>query len=221
MADIDDDKERRERAYRLVGELVDGIIAQACARHYFAPTQEHQFTSKIADRIEYELKDLQVFGMDLSVHAQDFPDKGRGSWEAKSGGGLNISIVVEAPREHINKGMMVQSKWDDTVGHSPKALDDQTEKMKARTRSSYVWVYGPSSIAVVPSEDVAMGKIDLSCAMTVGNLITEGMRCREGDPSIGRDLALPVPQSLTAVMEQLSAKHGLSIQLSEPVEEDG
>jgi hypothetical protein len=34
----EDDEERQERAYRLIGEIVDGIVAQTCARHYLAPT---------------------------------------------------------------------------------------------------------------------------------------------------------------------------------------
>jgi hypothetical protein len=49
VATDEENRERRERAYRLVGEIIDGIVAQTCARHYLAPTQEHQFTSKIAD----------------------------------------------------------------------------------------------------------------------------------------------------------------------------
>jgi hypothetical protein len=31
-----------------------------CARHYFALTQEHQFTSKITDRLEERLNNLNV-----------------------------------------------------------------------------------------------------------------------------------------------------------------
>jgi hypothetical protein len=208
-----EDRERRERAYRLVGEIVDGIVAQTCARHYLAPTQEHQFTSKITDRIESELDDLNVFGMNVKVHAQDFPDKGPGSWEKKSGADVYISVVVDAPGYHINKGMTIQSKWDDSTDR--EGLAEQVSKMKARTNSSYVWVYGPSSIMAVPSDDVHHGKLDLSNAMPVGKLITEALRCNEADPRLGRNLSLPIPQSLTAMMEQLSVPNGLSLTLTE------
>jgi hypothetical protein len=51
--------------------------------------------------------------------------------------------------------------------------------------------------------------------MTVGQLISEGLRCHEGDPNLGRDLTLPIPQSLNAMMEKLALKHGLSITLAE------
>lgn len=215
MAADEENRERRERAYRLVGQIIDGIVAQACARHYFAPTQEHQFTSKIADRIESELDNLTVSGMRVSVHAQDFPDKGRGSWEKESGADVYISVVMNAPDHTINKGMTIQSKWDDSTDRA--GLDEQVGKMKRRTKSSYVWVYGPSSIMVVPSSDVHGGKLDFSHAMTVGKLITDALRCREADPRLGRNLSMPIPQGLTAMMEQLTVPNGLSLTLTDGV----
>lgn len=213
MATEEENQARRERAYRHVGQLIDGIVAQACARHYFAPTQEHQFTSKIADRLESELNNLSVFGVNVSVHAQDFPDKGRGSWEKDSGADVYISVVMNAPGHTINNGMTVQSKWDDSTDHA--GLAEQVGKMKKRTKSSYVWAYGPSSIAVVPSSDVHAGRLDFSHAMTVGTLITEALRCHEADRRLGRNLALPIPNALTAMMEQLTVPNGLSLTLTD------
>lgn len=213
MATEEEDRARRERAYRHVGQLIDGIVAQACARHYFAPTQEHQFTSKIADRLESELNNLSVFGVSVSVHAQDFPDKGRGSWEKDSGADVYISVVMNTPGHTINKGMTIQSKWDDSTDRA--GLAKQVGKMKKWTKSSYVWVYGPSSIAVVPSSDVHAGRLDFSHAMTIGNLITESLRCREADPRLGRNLSAPIPQALTAMMEQLTVPNGLSVTLTD------
>jgi hypothetical protein len=213
VATDEENRERRERAYRLVGEIIDGIVAQTCARHYLAPTQEHQFTSKIADRIESELNDLEVFGMSVSVHAQDFPDKGRGSWEKDSGADVYISVVMNAPGHTINKGMTIQSKWDDSKDRA--GLAEQVGKMKERTKSSYVWVYGPSSIMVVPSNDVNGGRLDFSNAMTVGKLITAALRCHEADPRLGRNLGLPIPQGLAAMMEQLTIPNGLSLTLTD------
>ncbi|WP_342726760.1 hypothetical protein AAFG07_07895 [Bradyrhizobium sp. B097] len=213
MVTEEENRARRERAYRHVGQLIDGIVAQACVRHYFATTQEHQFTSKIADRLESELNNLKVFGVSVSVHAQDFPDKGRGSWEKPSGADVYISVVMNAAGHTINKGMTIQSKWDDSTDYA--GLAEQVGKMKKRTKSSYVWVYGPSSIAVVPSGDVHGGRLDFSRAMTVGTLITEALRCHEADPRLGLNLALPIPNALTAMMEQLTVPNGLSLTLTD------
>jgi len=36
--------------------LIDGVVAQQCAHHYHAHTQEHQFSSRLAQAIESELR---------------------------------------------------------------------------------------------------------------------------------------------------------------------
>jgi hypothetical protein len=215
MADTDEDRKRRDGAYQIIGEIVDGIAAQVSARHYSAPTQEHQLTSKIADRIEERLNNTVIHGIHVSVVTQDFPDKGPGSMESKSGGDIYISVSAEGPGLNINKGMMVQSKWDDTFSATDESLKTQIGKMRRRTRSSYVWTYGPSRILVHPASDVAEGMIDSERVKTVGSLIADAFRCREGDPEIGRDLTMRVPQSLTSIMEQLSVDHGLSLELTD------
>jgi len=43
VAADEEDREQRERAYRLIGEIVDGIVAQTCARHYLAPPRTYPF----------------------------------------------------------------------------------------------------------------------------------------------------------------------------------
>ncbi len=105
--------------------------------------------------------------------------------------------------------MIVQSKKD------RKGLARQVHDMKDRTNSSYVWAHGPSSISVVPADDVAEGKVDFSSSKTVGQLISDGLRCHAGDPGLGRDLSLQLPQSLTAMTEKLALRHCISIPLTE------
>lgn len=51
--------------------------------------------------------------------------------------------------------------------------------------------------------------------MTVGTLITDALRCREADPRLGRNLSAPIPQGLTAMMEQLTVPNGLSLMLTD------
>jgi len=214
---MDEDKRKmeRENVYKILGEQIDGIVTQACQRHYPASTQEHQFTAKIADRLDLRLNNLRIGDMKVSVHVQDFTDRGSKSQETKTGADLYISVVVDAHDEKVNKGMLVQSKWEDALTRSPKGLKPQTDKMKARTPSSYVWGYGPTGITVVPSEDVGARGIELSRSMTVGELIADGLRCNQGDPQIGRDLKLPPVESLNVIMEQLAADLAVSVELTE------
>jgi hypothetical protein len=209
-------EERRERALTRLQQLVNGIVAEAAARHYDAPTQEHQFTSKVAALIEAKLGRLKIDGLEVTVLAQDFPDKGPNSGEKKSGSDLYISLVATSEADEtwlINKGMLVQSKWDDTA--SGKTLTDQVRKMRRRSVASYVWVYTRSSISVVPASDVAGGVLDMTRSTTVGELIANGFRCFEGDPAIGRDLNLGEPESVFATMQKLSADQSLAISIQE------
>jgi hypothetical protein len=218
MADIS------ERILTRVSQVISGVVAEACKRHYRAPTQEHQFTAKIAQALESELNGLKVRG--LTIYIQDFPDKGPGSWEKKSGADLYISIVYapdegpieyfdEEPDElsddHINKGILVQSKWDGELSSSKKKLDEQRGDMLNRTDEAYVWVYEPLGIAVVPADKMSAGRFDHTNAITVGQLVTDSLRCTRGDPSLGRNLDLPVAQSMRRVMEELSINRAIAM----------
>jgi hypothetical protein len=97
--------------------VIDGVVAQHCARHNPALTQEHQFTSGIAYAIERELERFPIAGLNVAVHAQEFPDRGPGSLEKSSGADLYVSIVRLDGEAPISKGMLVQSKWDWTIRH--------------------------------------------------------------------------------------------------------
>jgi hypothetical protein len=45
--------------------VIDGVVAQECAHHYHAHTQEHQFSSRFAQAIESELRHLPMPGLDI------------------------------------------------------------------------------------------------------------------------------------------------------------
>jgi hypothetical protein len=78
--------------------------------------------------------------------------------------------------------MLVQAKWDRDVERRNKTLQTQVDKMKRRSPASYVWIYEPSWIRVVPASDVVAGKINYDDATTVGQTIANGLRCTQGDP---------------------------------------
>lgn len=192
-----------------VSQVIDGVVAQTCKRHLGAPTQEHQLTAKIAQALEMQLNGLQIAGLTIAV--QDFPDKGPGSWEKKTGADLYISIVYQTADDDVNKGMLVQSKKGDALPSATKKLDEQQEDMLEHTDSAYVWIYEPLGIAVAPAGSVRRGKVDPQEILTVGELVADGLRCTQGDPGLGRDLDLPIGQSVRSVMEQLSISHALAL----------
>lgn len=198
----------KEWIYRKVAQIVDGVVAETCGRHYPSITQEHQFTSKLAEALEREIRGLQVGG--LQIHVQDFPDKGAGAMEKKSGADLYISVVLETAETTINKGMLVQAKWDDALSSSKKELDAQQDKMLNRTEAAYVWIYEPRGIAVVPAGKIRAGKFRYEDAGTIGELISNGLRCTAGDPELGRNLDQPVAESLESIMRELSIGHAIA-----------
>jgi hypothetical protein len=151
----------------------------------------------------------------LSVHLQDIPDKGRGSMEKKIGADLYISIVLDAPDESFSKGMLAQAKWDRTFSPTDTGLQAQSQRMFSRSEASYVWIYQPTGIAVVPAEDVMGGTVQYDNAKTVGGLIADGLRCQEGDRTIGRNTSVAVDASLNEMLEQLVTDRGLDIKVQE------
>jgi len=193
--------------------VIDGVVAQECAHHYHAHTQEHQFSSRLAQAIESELRHFPMPGLDIEVVTRDFPDRGRGSMEKRSGADLYISLVRFDGEQPVSKGMLVQSKWDYALRHGSerRRLRDQSRNMLARTDASYVWVYEEAGVAVVPAIDAAsLARPILRWPRrTIGELVAGGLRCTVGDRAIGRNLDQPLVTSLNTMLDQLSAETAL------------
>ena len=194
----------------LISDILDGVVSRACTRHYEAETQEHQFTAKLAGALEDGLQDVDANGFEMDVRFQDFSDRGPISKEKTTGADLYVSVVLQSGNINVSKGMLVQSKWDQDVRLPNMALQTQVDKMKQRSSSSYVWIYEPSGIRVIPAAGIVRGKIDYGEARTVGQTIANGLRCTEGDRKIGRRLMLPPVRSLNEIMSKL-ADRGLSL----------
>jgi hypothetical protein len=205
-----------EAALHRISLMVDGVVAQQCARHYSALTQEHQFTSGLARAIERELEDLPIIdGVRLEVLAQDFPDRGPHSLEKRSGSDLYISVVRRNGTEAVSKGILAQAKWDHALGRPAerRKLRTQARRMLERSHESYTLVYEPTGIGVVP----ALAAVDnpllwpsIAVPTTVGQLVADGLRCTAGDPHIGRSLDLPPVEGLNAMLERLGTDTALS-----------
>ncbi|QDW35837.1 hypothetical protein FFI89_000990 [Bradyrhizobium sp. KBS0727] len=210
-----EEEKHRENPYELIAGLVDLVAEEVCERHYDAPTQEHQLSAKLADAFERELRSLFDLPFEITVKVQDFPDKGKGSWEKESGADLYISLVIhDDEKGTVNKGMLVQSKWDHTFKPNNKDFREQCEKMLELSKSSYVWKFGPHGVESVQAEDVLNPPQESSFSEsphTVGKQIADGIKCTQGDETIGRDLTLRDPESLTDIMRRLSVDKVMTI----------
>jgi hypothetical protein len=207
--------DRRTSAFELIKTLLNGIMVDCCARHYDCETQEHQLSSRLAEAIERVLNGLQVNGLQVRVAVQELSDRGPSSRERRVGADLYISIVIDSGHETISKGMLVQAKWDNALAAPAERtrLSEQSKRMLHRTNESYVWVYEPHGIAVIPASRTTEPAADsalTSEARTVGDLFFDGLNCTAGDPAIGLDPSAPIVESLNSMLRELSIGKGLS-----------
>jgi hypothetical protein len=198
---------RSEKALTMIAKRIDTVARAVCDRHYFAPTQEHQLSAKLAEAIERKLAGFKTRWFTMGVAVQDFPDKGRGSWERPTGADLYISIVRSDQDEDntFSKGMLVQSKWDRTFFPDREELQQQCKRMLARSRSSHVWVFGPKDVLSFDAKDIVLS-MPLQ-GQTVGTQIAAGLRCHQGDVHIGRDTSKRLDRGLQDIMGVLAAEN--------------
>ena len=215
MADhVDDPKPKKpsDADLRTLSILIDGVIAQKCRRHYEADTQEHQLSSRIAEALEHEMRGMRIGDMTVRIAVQELSDRGRGSKERQVGADLYVSIVVEDGHASVSKGMLIQSKWDSTAKSDAGRLREQCERMLRRSKDSYVWAYGPDGVSVLPANGDPLAAASRGDGdRTVGELLSDGVACTAGDPTIGRDTGKPFVESINAQLRELAVGTGLSL----------
>lgn len=215
MSDQSESHGRNQRTYELIRTLMNGVMVDACSRHYDCETQEHQLSSRLAEAIERTFDGLRVNDLNIRVAVQELSDRGPSSHERPVGADLYISVVVDDGDNEIRKGMLVQAKWDGSLRRSPERakLREQSERMLGRSRESYVWVYEPRGVAVVRAAramDAASPTALTREARTLGDLLVDGLSCTAGDPAIGIDTSLPLVEALNSRIRELAATTGLS-----------
>lgn len=205
--------EEKEHVFQVIEQAVDTIVSEVVEGHYEALTQEPQLTSKIAGAIEQAIKEIDFGDLNVKVEVRDFPAQGRGALEGKVGADVYISVaVIPEDRKDVSKGMLAQAKWDHSA-KDPK-LPEQIGKMTERSESSYVWVYGPNGVTCYPA-GTYLNPHSEGGGQSVGSLIANGLRCKEGDPRIGRDLTKPLITSLNEIMEELGVQTAVSFTVRE------
>jgi hypothetical protein len=203
-----------EIAVAMLQELIDERVRLLMERHYDGVTQEHQLTSRIAESIEQLLNTGVIGPYNIDVKAQELSDRGPSSMEKEVGADLYISVVVDRgfEDEPISKGILIRAKWDHATKKADerRRLQDQSLDMLARSPSSFVWSFGPQGIEVSSAALRSGSAARVSAPRSVGGLIGASILCTEGDPNLGRDITLPVTQSLNRKLEELSIPTALS-----------
>jgi len=95
----EENQRRRERAYRLVGQIVDGIVMRGTISRRRRSTSS--LVSKIADRIESKLNGLSVFGLSVFVSCQH-----QGAYRVRSS-----RLVLDQVDERAQPGRNIAAAW--------------------------------------------------------------------------------------------------------------
>ena len=204
----------------LISEAIRSLIDDIAREHFDAATQEHQLTSRICGALEAKFSTAWFSNRRVRVITQEFPDKGPGSAEKKTGVDLYVGIEIDGP-DPVSKGLLVQSKWKETArsGAEHRRLVGQCEQMTARSPASYVWLYGPEGVEVVPAGEVVSSTISPPESLgsrKISELFRNVLDCFEGDPAIGLPRGLSgsaTRRALKAMIAELAARSGILISI--------
>lgn len=215
----------------MLADLIRGAVDDEVKSQWARRAQEPPMSTRIASALEQRLSGCTINNYRVTVVAQDFPDRGTGSWEHKSGADLYIGIRVEMPQMPltISKGLLIQAKkarqvpltkQPVRVGNEQRELLTQCGKMLKRTdKGAFVWVYGPGGTHVVPASDV-MDLQHVPPEFLEGRNVAEQFRdvldCFSGDVNlVGPDI-FESDAALGAFLEEIAVQRGVAINLAVP-----
>lgn len=213
----------------MLAELIRGAVDGAVRSQMVRRAQEPPISTRIASSLEKRLDGVAINDYRVTVVAQDFPDRGRDSWEHKSGADLYIGIRVEtagAPFE-VSKGLLIQAKKAKRVikassrsseSEEQRDLIDQCEKMLARTdKGAFVWVYGMSGTHVVPASEVLKQQSippEYLQGRNVGEQFRDVLDCFSGDTGLVGPGIFENDFALATFLEEIAVKRGVTIKLA-------
>jgi hypothetical protein len=214
----------------ILAELIRGAVDDAVGSQWKRRAQEPPISTRVASVLEERLNGVSINNYRVKVVAQDFPDRGPGSWEKKSGADLYIGIRVETPGAPFatSKGLLIQAKKVRSVplepnpihiGKDQQNLLDQCEKMLRRTdKGAFIWVYGAAGTHVVPASEVLKVQT-VAPEYLEGRNVAEQFRdvldCFSGDVSLVGPGIFESDEALGAFLEEIAVRRGVSIKLAE------
>ena len=219
------DSVTRDMLADMIRSAVDDAVKSQTARR----AQEPPISTRVASTLEHRLDGATINGYRVTVVAQDFPDRGPGSWEHKSGADLYIGIRVEAliASFETSKGMLIQAKKARQlsrarprkgVSDDQQDLLDQCEKMLRRTdKGAFVWVYSAGGTRVVPASEVLKLQV-IPPEFLEGRNVAEQFRdvldCFSGDTGLVAPDIFENDFALGNFLEEIAVQRGVAITLA-------
>lgn len=174
--------------------------------------QEPHFTDRMLGRIEEAMHGYTLKGVKWS--AKTLTDHGRGTQEKKYGADFVGVLDVNLPDYKVRKGFLAQSKLLKTNATFTRAefarLQKQCDDMLKLSPASFVFVYSPSDIYVIPAISIVSTGF---CYLTqlykrgISRFFEEHFESFIGDRNVNQ----PTRKGL----EDLNARHLLLLGLSE------
>lgn len=206
------DKHLRNHLAAALGRAVDELSAE----HFPVMTQEPQLSARIGQRIESDVRGLKINGYIVDVITQDFSDRGGKALEKPTGTDLYIGISVRTKGCVFAKGLLIQSKWQLTLGiEGQKNLEKQCREMIKRSdKGSFVWSYGPNAVEVTPASEVIISKgktIDQLSSKGATEFFTDVLDCFSGDQKLVPAGGLNDRRQLGIFLEELRVPNGVAV----------
>lgn len=192
----------REVAQR-IGEAIDLPID---ALREGRIEQEPAFTDRMLGGIELAIDGFSSKGIQWT--AKTLTDRGKGSQESIYGADFFGVLNINLPGFKVTKGFLAQAKLIKKGSSiSLTELRQQCEKMLKLSPDSYVFLYRPSGVRVVPAIAVVGSTgspLDLY-TRSAKNFFEQHLECFIGD----RAISAPTPATLSALSEKLNGAQGI------------
>ncbi len=166
-------------------------------------------TDRMLGAIEQSLADYRTLGIRWS--AKTLTDRGPRSQESIYGadfiGVLNIAI----PEFNVSKGFLAQAKLVRAYSAGDeRKLIKQCEKMLSLSPASFVFLYGPDGVRVVPalSAVASGGQVLQIYSRSAQRFFEEHLQCFMGD----RNIQSATPTGLNAMCEEFRSRAAILIQ---------
>lgn len=197
-------------AVREVAQHIAGAIDRSVdALRERRVEQEPAMTDRMLGAIEESLKDYQAKG--IRWRAKTLTDRGPGSQESRFGADFMGVLNIALPDFAVSKGFLAQAKLvrNGSAGNIQE-LKRQCERMLNLSPASFVFLYGPDGVRVVPAISVIgsnVGPLELY-SRSAQRFFEEHLQCFIGD----RNIQSPTPDTLSDMRERFEARSAIMLQ---------